>query len=191
MESFKNKARRLALKRSFFLHVILIPIATMAAPSPITLHPSPTREVVDDEKAQAMISSWTEQLLAHREANPTLSTLCDQIVLTNKSYTSSAATIIADFLVSEETFSPSIASGIRIAKLDDIIASRSEDEGLEVLRTISSAFQNSRLVEVDLSDNALGLKGLTACEVLLLKMKDSLHRLSFCNNGFKIGRAHV
>ena len=151
----------------------------------ITLTPPGTREVIDEEKAKTMIEGWRGKLIAHREANPGLQVLCDKIVLTDKSYTSTAASLIAEFLTSTDEFNPSIASGITVADLSDIIASRMEDEGLEVLTTISNAFLDSKLVEVDLSDNAMGSKGVIACETVLggKPVIESLERLSLCNNG--------
>ena len=151
---------------------------------PLTLKPSPDREVVDTEKAEAMVSSWRAELLAYQTANPD-SLLCDKIILANKSYTKEAITVIAKFLTSTDEFSPSIASGIKYAGLDDMIASRMEDEGLAVLTAISNAFENSQLVEVDLSDNAMGSKGLTACEMVLggKAVMNSMESLKLCNNG--------
>jgi Ran GTPase-activating protein 1 len=50
----------------------------------------------------------------------------------------------------------------------DIIAGRPEEEALEVLRTICSAFASVKnLTSIDVSDNALGAKGLDACAALL------------------------
>lgn len=158
---------------------------TESSTKPITLTATGEREVVDEAKAEAMIEGWTAQLLAYQAANPDASVLCDEIVLTNKSYTSPAARLIAAFLTSTETFTPCIAAGIKIANLADIIASRMEEEGLEVLKTLSDAFQTSQLVEVDLSDNAMGSKGVVACEMVLggKAVAGSLQKLSLCNNG--------
>lgn len=153
--------------------------------SPIVLEPTPEREVVDAAKAESMIASWKEQLQSYRSSNPDASVLCEKIVLTNKSYTREAAKVIADFLTGTDEFNPSIASGIKYAQLDDIIASRMEDEGLEVLTTISNAFQDSKLIEVDLSDNAMGSKGVTACEMVIggNAVQNSMEALKLCNNG--------
>ncbi|MGK3744277.1 MAG: Ran GTPase-activating protein 1 [Bacillariaceae sp.] len=146
---------------------------------------SKIREVIDEKKAQELISTWKEQLLKEKSASDDDAILCDKIVLDGKSYTSDAATMIADFLTSTEDFQPSIASGIRIAILSDIIASRMEAEGLEVLTTISNAFRESQLEVVDLSDNAMGSKGVKACETVLggSAVIKSLRCLKLCNNG--------
>jgi len=146
---------------------------------------SKTREVIDKQKVQELISAWKEQLLKEKSAVDDDAILCDKIDLEGKSYTSDAATMIANFLTSTEVFQPPIASGIKIAILSDIIASRMEDEGLMVLTTISNAFQESQLEEVDLSDNAMGSKGVKACETVLggPAVIKSLRRLKLCNNG--------
>lgn len=137
------------------------------------------REVINDAKATELIATWKEQL-----GNET-SVSCEKIVLDGKSYTPGAAKIIADFLTSTEDYQPSIASGIKVAILSDIIASQMEDQALIVLKTISDAFKESQLVEVDLSDNAMGTKGVVACETVLSgpSVMDTLQRLKLCNNG--------
>lgn len=147
---------------------------------------SKIREVIDEHKAEELISKWKEQLLKEKSSSVNDDViLCDKIVLDGKSYTSDAATKISNFLTSTQDFQPSIASGIRFAILSDIIASRMEDEGLKVLATISNAFLESHLEEVDLSDNAMGSKGVKACETVLggSAVMKSLRSLKLCNNG--------
>jgi len=165
---------------------------------PITLSSPGKREVVDKTRAIEIIAHWREELLAHRvkvgatdasaTATATVTTalpLCDSIILSDKSYTYEAAAEISSFLTSTQEFNPSIASGITVADVSDVIASRMEKEGLQVLTSLSDAFSCSKLIEVDLSDNALGSKGITACATLLggSATIDSLERLSLCNNG--------
>ena len=115
---------------------------------------------------------------------------CDQICLSGKSFSDKAADVIAAFLkepfMPKEPFmlfmdGPSVASGILCAQLADMIAGRSTDEGLNVLRTICDAFADAELVDVDLSDNAIGQQGIGACKTVL--SKPSLERLALCNNG--------
>jgi len=163
-------------------------------PLPITLSPPGEREVVSKARSLEITKLWKDELQAHRlkvqaaQASSSLShdvPLCDKIILTDKSYTAEAATEIASFLTSTEDFNPSVASGISIADISDVIASRHEDEGLAVLKTLSDAFSDSKLVEVDLSDNAMGSKGIVACASVLSgqAVEESLERLSLCNNG--------
>lgn len=148
-----------------------------------TLDPE-KREVIDEEKANALVASWDAQLKTEQASSNT-GVLCDKIVLEGKAYTPEAAIIIADFLSSTDVYQPSIASGIKIAILADIIASRMEADGLKVLKTISDAFKDSKLEEVDLSDNAMGTKGIVHCETVLSgpTVIDTLQRLKLCNMG--------
>lgn len=150
----------------------------------ITSNPK-IREVVDDGKATELIATWKGQIEEEKKSGDGSSVLCDKIVLDGKSYTPEAAKIIAGFLTSTEDFQPSVASGIKVAILSDIIASQMEAEALIVLKTISDAFKESKLEEVDLSDNAMGTKGVVACETVLggPTVIDTLQRLKLCNNG--------
>eukprot|EP00555_Chaetoceros_dichaeta_P011421 CAMPEP_0198259400 /NCGR_PEP_ID=MMETSP1447-20131203/8614_1 /TAXON_ID=420782 /ORGANISM="Chaetoceros dichaeta, Strain CCMP1751" /LENGTH=485 /DNA_ID=CAMNT_0043946789 /DNA_START=130 /DNA_END=1587 /DNA_ORIENTATION=- len=165
--------------------------SSTSIPGPITLSPPGKREVVDKARALQIIAHWREQLLAHRAkvvatSNPAADALplCDSIVLADKSYTYEAAMEISTFLTSTTEFDPSIASGITVADVSDVIASRMETEGLQVLTSISNAFLSSKLIEVNLSDNAMGSKGITACANLLGGAASiSMERLSLCNNG--------
>jgi Ran GTPase-activating protein 1 len=154
------------------------------ATTTITLSPPGQREIVDEEKAKAFIKIWTEQLLDHRDKVQAGNgdVLCDRIRLSDKSYTAEAARVIAEFLTGpfEGTNAP-LARGIVEADLSDIIAGRLTEEGLQVLRIICDAFVDSVLVDVNLSDNAIGQQGIGACKSAL--SKKSLEKLSLCNNG--------
>jgi len=66
--------------------------------------------------------------------------------------------------------------------LADIIAGRPEVEGLAVYRVLGAALSRVALREIDLSDNALGPKGVDACRELL-GGQASLERLFCCNVG--------
>jgi len=127
---------------------------------------------VDAGRAAEIVSEWEEQMTSLE--NLTI----DKVVLTNKSYTSEAAQILKDFFLSS-----GVAGTTKVADLSDIIASRMEDEGLEVLKTICDAFENAFLEEVDLSDNAMGSKGVSACASVLSAQAPTLRKLSLCNNG--------
>lgn len=64
----------------------------------------------------------------------------------------------------------------------DIIAGRPEDEALEVLRTICAAFQGVKTItSIDVSDNALGAKGLDACAALLEGQSQLTSLKVFCS----------
>lgn len=60
-------------------------------------------------------------------------------------------------------------SEVTVADISDIIAGRPEDEALRTLKIISGALKKFDLVEVDVSDNAMGAKGCLACEDILTK----------------------
>jgi Ran GTPase-activating protein 1 len=107
--------------------------------------------------------------------------LCDRISLTDKSYTPEAAEIIANFLREPFQGGVPIAFGIVEANLKDVIASQLTAQGLKVLQTLSDAFADSELVDVDLSDNAVGEQGSKLCKTILCK--SSLQRLAMCNMG--------
>jgi Ran GTPase-activating protein 1 len=166
----------------------------MAPLSPITLEPPGPREVVDEDKAKEFVKLWTEQLLQHQAANGSIGDnnnnddgtekiiLCQRIRLSDKSYTAEAAAVIATFLTE-----PFVGSGVPLVHdivevdLSDSIAGRMTEEGLRVLKTICDAFVESKLIDVNLSDNAIGQQGIGACRTAL--SKKSLERLALCNNG--------
>nr|CAD1839995.1 unnamed protein product [Ananas comosus var. bracteatus] len=66
--------------------------------------------------------------------------------------------------------------------LSDFIAGRPEDEALDVMRIFSSALEGCKLKYLNLSDNALGEKGVRAFEGLL-RSQDSLEELYLMNDG--------
>uniref|UniRef100_A0A7S2AA50 WPP domain-containing protein n=1 Tax=Trieres chinensis TaxID=1514140 RepID=A0A7S2AA50_TRICV len=168
-------------------------------PPPIALCSPGPREVVTESRAQEFVETWKAELDAHRTAvraavasstgvdpsdvpDSDLPHPCDRVVLSDKSYMAEAAVVIASFFTRGEV-GRTVASGVTDLNLADVIASRMEDEGLQVLQTLCDAFRDSRLVEVDLSDNAMGSKGVSACRSVLTGQTSSLERLSLCNNG--------
>ena len=56
-----------------------------------------------------------------------------------------------------------MAGSLTHADISDIIAGRPEKEVLGALRIISQALAEAKLKTLDLSDNALGQKGIIAC----------------------------
>ena len=99
-----------------------------------------------------------------------------EINLSNKSFSSNAAILLANYLQSSK-------DSIHILNLSDIIAGRHEDEALLVLATLCNIFipYQNQLVEVNISDNALGRKGILACQNIL--QGNYIQKLYFCNNG--------
>ena len=105
------------------------------------------------------------------------------VSLANKSYTAEGAAALAAVL---RTFQ----SSCKVANMADIIAGRMEAEALVVLKTICDALGHLDLAAVDLSDNALGEKGVRCCEAILLN-KRCLESLWFNNNGISAECAAV
>ncbi|KAL7448870.1 hypothetical protein ACHAWC_000989, partial [Mediolabrus comicus] len=163
----------------------------MAQYTPLKLEVPGEREFVEADRAKEIVALWTEQLTTHRQhvsailnndANALATVvLCDSIRLSDKSFSDEAAEIVAAFLREPFMGGRSIASGILFAELDDIIAGRMTEMGLAVLQTICDAFVDAKLVDVNLSDNAIGQQGIGACKTVL--SMPSLERLSLCNNG--------
>ena len=72
---------------------------------------------------------------------------------------------------------------LKSAVFADIIAGRPENEGLAIYRILGNAFKDKhQLLEIDLSDNAMGQKGVDACRGILENQK-ILQRIFFCNDG--------
>ena len=79
--------------------------------------------------------------------------------LSNKSFSFEAAELLAP-VISKFQF-------LKIANISDIIAGRPEEEALKTLSVISEALAGKDLLEVNVSDNALGVKGVDACREIL------------------------
>jgi Ran GTPase-activating protein 1 len=113
--------------------------------------------------------------------------------------------ILSTWALSEDAVIEIAASFCKLPKLKslilaDIIAGRPEAEGLSVYRALCLALTSSlspneepicnRIEELDLSDNAVGTKGVEACKSLLEHMP-SLKRLFFCNCGISAEAART
>jgi len=71
---------------------------------------------------------------------------------------------------------------VRVVNMADCIAGRVEDTALEALETLCKGLAGKPLEEINLSDNALGTKGVKACLAVLASL-DSLRAIHFNNNG--------
>ena len=129
-------------------------------PSLRSFHLSGGRELVDGEKALKLVDEVNE-------SDPQV------IRLSNKSFDVKAAEVIADKL---KKF-----TNVSIVDISDIIAGRPEDEALKVLEIICSSMSEYNIKELNVSDNALGSKGVKSCHSLLCKK--TLEKLWICNNG--------
>jgi Ran GTPase-activating protein (RanGAP) involved in mRNA processing and transport len=105
-----------------------------------------------------------------------------RVILSNWAFTEEAAAVFRDALASL----PHLESAI----LADIIAGRMEAEGLAVYRVLGQALATKQLLEIDMSDNAVGPKGLEACAEFLTNQA-RLQRLFFCNCGISAEAART
>ncbi|QDZ21800.1 RAN GTPase-activating protein [Chloropicon primus] len=69
--------------------------------------------------------------------------------------------------------------------LSDVIAGRPEDEAMKSLKCLCDAVEGLELESLDLSDNALGEKGIRACATALTSQK-SLRGIAFRNIGCSV-----
>jgi hypothetical protein len=97
-----------------------------------------------------------------------------KIVLSTWAFSVEAAEVFASAIARL----PQLSSAI----LSDMIAGRPEAEGLRVYEVLAAALKDKHLTEIDLSDNAVGPKGVQACRELLTS-QEHLEKLYFCNCG--------
>ena len=119
------------------------------------------REMVDVEKAQLLIKKFD------KVTSPI------SLDLSNKSYSDEASKIIGEFLIKFKS--------IVKADIHDMIAGRPEDEALRSFSSICNSLKGNQLIELDISDNALGAKGIEACSDLLNGTE--LKKIYILNNG--------
>lgn len=100
-----------------------------------------------------------------------------KVKFSTKSFGRDAALIAAKAL-------QNVGHHLEVADLSDIIAGRPEDEALEVLRIVCEALKSSKLKHLNISDNALGEKGVRACAAALAGQ--ALHGLGLQNIGCSI-----
>ncbi|XP_078149246.1 RAN GTPase-activating protein 1-like [Carex rostrata] len=98
-----------------------------------------------------------------------------KIVFSNRSFGTEAARVAGPIL-------ESIKNQLLDVDLSDFVAGRPEEEALEVMRIFSLALEGSVLRYLNLSDNAMGEKGVRAFEALLSSQKE-LEELYLMNDG--------
>ncbi|KAF4314884.1 hypothetical protein JM18_009601 [Phytophthora kernoviae] len=141
------------------------------------------RELVSEDRAHELVRSYAD---AEAQMEPPAFT---HITLRNKSYTIEAARVIAAFF--GRLHARGAFAEITSVDFADMIAGRPEDEALQVLATLCDALSDIKtLGRIDLSDNALGEKGVRACFGLLLNQEELQH-VYFCNNGISAAAAGV
>lgn len=101
------------------------------------------------------------------------------IKLSTKSIGCDAAPVVAESI-------RNVANTLERADVSDIIAGRPEQEVLQVLQIVSGALAKcSKLLHVNISDNALGEKGIRACADVL-KSSDHLEEIFLQNIGCSV-----
>ncbi|GAB2281246.1 RAN GTPase-activating protein 2 [Dionaea muscipula] len=98
-----------------------------------------------------------------------------KICLSNKSFGIDAANVVGPIL-------SLLKSQLKEVDLSDIVAGRSEAEALDVMNIFSTALEGCDLRYLNLSDNALGEKGVRAFGSLL-KSQRNLEELYLMNDG--------
>lgn len=98
-----------------------------------------------------------------------------KICFSNRSFGLDAAHVVEPIL-------SSLRDQLTEVDLSDFIAGRPEDEALEVMNIFSSALEGCELRYLNLSNNALGEKGIRAFEALL-RSQNNLEELYLMNDG--------
>lgn len=122
------------------------------------------RAFIDAEEAEDLLKPL-------REPGNSYTRIC----FSNRSFGLDAANVAAPIL-------SSIKDQLTEVDLSDFIAGRSESEALEVMNIFSSVLEGCHLRYLNLSNNALGEKGVRAFEALL-KSQHSLEELYLMNDG--------
>ena len=101
-----------------------------------------------------------------------------KIRLSTKSFGVEAAQVAADaFAACKDTLVD--------LDLSDVIAGRPEDEAMKALKCLCDAVAPLKLAALNLSDNALGEKGIVACSTALTT-QNTLRKISFRNIGCSV-----
>ncbi len=129
------------------------------------------------EKAGVDLQSANREMITGERANELLSGMganVQAVRFGTKSFGKDASTVAAREL--------SKATAMVDADMSDIIAGRPEAEALEVLKDVIGALPAGSLRSLDLSENALGEKGIRALEPALSAL-EKLEEIKFMNNG--------
>lgn len=134
------------------------------------------------------VSGGRRAFLTKEHAEDLLKPLFDeneytQICLSNWSFGHGSAEVAARAL-------SALKDRLVDVNLADIVAGRPEAEALTAMTTISTALEGSTLKSLNLSDNALGEKGVRAFSALLSSQR-SLEALYFMNNGISADAARA
>ncbi|KAL6188741.1 hypothetical protein ACLB2K_040132 [Fragaria x ananassa] len=123
-----------------------------------------TRAFIEAEEAEKLLSPLKEPGNAYTK-----------ICFSNRSFGLGAARVAEPILIS-------LKNQLKEVDLSDFIAGRPEAEALEVINIFAAALEGSELRFLDLSNNALGEKGVRAFGALL-KSQSCLEELYLMNDG--------
>lgn len=121
------------------------------------------RELLDADRATALLPPTTHTHYTH-------------ITLSGKSFSLPAARVFAPLLAGQ--------SRLLEADLSDIIAQRNTEEAIAVLDCLCSAVSQHSLLALNLSDNAIGARGVEAVSQAL-RQQTALQRVTFNNDGLQ------
>jgi len=128
------------------------------------------REMVEEDKAVELLDALIPALDA-----PT------KLDLSNKSYSDAAAVKIAECLAK--------ITSLTDVDIHDMIAGRPEEEALRSFTAICDSLKQNTIKSLNISDNALGAKGVAACRDLMAQ--SSLKSLYVLNNGISEAAAEL
>ncbi|KFM28037.1 RAN GTPase-activating protein 1 [Auxenochlorella protothecoides] len=114
-----------------------------------------TREFLTAEGAEEALAPMLTGTEPITRVRLLLDKASERIKFSTKSFGADASAVAARAIAR-------VAETLTHADMADIIAGRPEEEALRSLRTIAEALSRAPLVELDLSDNALGEKGIRA-----------------------------
>ena len=132
----------------------------------IQLYAGGKRERVSKEQATQLVQRWTRELEA---ADGVF-----RVDLSCRSWALEAFDVIQPFLAN-------VAKDVKYAVFADIIAGLMTDEGLAVTEALAKTFAAAPLVDIELSDNAMGPRGLIRLESMIVDAP--LQRLYLGNCG--------
>ncbi|KAJ4722408.1 RAN GTPase activating protein 2 [Melia azedarach] len=141
----------------------------------------PSEKVTAEHETFFDISKGQRAFIEAEEAEEILRPLKEpgnsytKICFSNRSFGLGAARVAEPILVS-------LKSQLKEVDLSDIVPGRPESEALEVMNIFSAALEGSILKSLNLSDNALGEKGVKAFGALL-KSQSCLEELYLMNDG--------
>lgn len=128
------------------------------------------RETINEQRAIELVKPLQDAIDSKQHDRYT------KLVLTNKSFTIEAAHIFSNIIQQ--------LHGITHCDYSDIIAGQSTDNAVEVLNILTRCLDKHKLIEFNISDNALGQKGIIAIGTAL-SHHDTLQHVYFNNNGLQ------